>query len=386
MIDLSSHQLEEIIRTLRQRLAEGLSQHDQQVRCLPAYLAPPAPHMKGQALVVDAGGTNLRAALIDLDQQSNPVVAGPEQLTLFADRDQQVVREAFFNVQAELVDLLKAPSNLPLGYCFSYPAEVHPDGDATLLNWTKGITIPGVEGTRVGLGLSEALAKSGHPVSGVKVMNDTVASLLGGVWGAPPSATGYIGLIVGTGTNMATFLPTRRVTKLEPGSWSHDQIAINLESGNFHPPHLTKFDEALDKDTNNPGKQRFEKAVSGYYLPFLFEKVYPNLAGFDPKRGSVQLSEILERSTDAGAKEAARWVVERSADLVAAGLAALARELNVPNLAVQAEGTLFWSTPGYSKRVEHTLVKLLPKGFNLHLLRVQDVNLVGAACAALSGS
>jgi hexokinase len=384
VIDLSSHQLEEIIRELRQRIAEGLREPDQQVRCLPAYLAAPASGIKGKALVVDAGGTNLRSALIDLDNKENPVVAGPEQLTLFADRDQQVDRDAFFVIQAKLVDKLGAPDNLPLGYCFSYPAEVHPDGDATLINWTKGITIPGVEGTRVGQGLSEALAASGHPISGVKVMNDTVASLLGGVWGAPPSAQGFIGLIVGTGTNMATFLPAKRMTKIPEGSWPHAQIAVNLESGNFHPPHLTKLDDAVDKDSNNPGQQRFEKAVSGYYLPFVFEKICPGLAGFDPKLGSGQISEILQSSTDPTVREAARWVVERSADLVAAGLAALGRELNVPNLAVQAEGTLFWNMPGYSKRVEKTLVRLLPKGFTCHLLRVKDVNLVGAACAALS--
>ena len=43
-------------------------------------------------------------------------------------------------------------------------------------------------------------------------------------------------------------------------------MAINLESGNFSPPHLTTADDALDRASDNPGAQRFEKAVPGAWL------------------------------------------------------------------------------------------------------------------------
>jgi len=49
--------------------------------------------------------------------------------------------------------------------------------------------------------------------SGIKIINDTVASLFAGL-----SRSGYdaqIGLIVGTGTNMATFVETNKVKKLD---------------------------------------------------------------------------------------------------------------------------------------------------------------------------
>lgn len=41
--------------------------------------------------------------------------------------------------------------------------------------------------------------------TGIKVLNDTVASLFAGLTNSGYDA--YIGLIVGTGTNMATFIP-----------------------------------------------------------------------------------------------------------------------------------------------------------------------------------
>ena len=79
---------------------------------------------------------------------------------------------------------------------------------------------------------------------------------------------------------------------------------------------------------------------------------------------------------------AARWLLGRSADMVAAGLAAVAEHLNEGNLAIQAEGGLFWKATGYRDRVESTLTKLINRKFAI--IRGQDVNLVGAAAAALA--
>jgi len=160
-------------------------------------------------------------------------------------------------------------------------------------------------------------------------------------------------------------------------------MAVNFESGNFHPPHLTAWDEEVDGATDNPGKQRFEKAVSGYYLPFLFERACPGLAGFDPLQGSAQLEEVLAHSSSQHAKAAARWVLDRSADLVAAALAGVADFFPDGNLAVQAEGGLFWKTPNYAQRVEATLRTLLGDVRKFAITRAEDVNLIGAACAAL---
>ena len=374
MQDLTLDQLNDIRQALFQRISDGLEAEHQQVACLPAYLSQPGPELRGDALVVDAGGTNVRAAWVRLGDTAR-VVQGPLSGVLPDGRTRPVHAPEFFGYQSDLLCQLAAPPDLPLGYCFSYPAKVEPDGDARLLHWTKGIRVTGVVGELVGRSLRSAY---GHP-GNVKVLNDTVAALLGGVIFGGAEYTQHIGLIVGTGNNMATFLPGKKLAKLK-GSWD-GPIAVNLESGNFHPPHLHDADEAVDASSDNPGKQRYEKAVSGFYLPQLLQCLCPHLR-LPEGASSKEVVEWADRPGQEPASLGARWLLTRSADLVAAGLAAVADHLSEGNLAIQAEGGLFWKATGYRERVESTLARLIERKFAI--VHGQDVNLVGAAAAALA--
>ena len=379
MQDLSLQQLTEIRDALAERIQDGLTREGQQVACLPAYLSPPPRGLSGQALVVDAGGTNLRTAWVEIGQATGyRALAGPLTATLPDGRQAPVSGTEFFDFQAEQLRALGAPVDLPLGYCFSYPTAVERDGDARLLYWTKGIRVSGVEGTLVGQALRQSLGGRG----GVKVLNDTVAALLGGALGAAGDYQHFIGLIVGTGTNAATFFPGSKITKLSQ-PWE-GSMAVNLESGNFHPPHLSEVDERLDQASDNPGCQRYEKAISGYYLPRLFALLCPDLP-VGEEESSQLLVEWADRPDDGPPSLAARWLLARSADLVAGGLAAVAAHLEPGSLAIQAEGGLFWNATGYSDRVQSTLSRLVPSNRRFQIVRVEDVNLLGAAAAALSG-
>ncbi|MEW6281401.1 MAG: hypothetical protein AB1758_22520, partial [Candidatus Eremiobacterota bacterium] len=159
-------------------------------------------------------------------------------------------------------------------------------------------------------------------------------------------------------------------------------MAINLESGNFHPPNLGSADEAVDRDSDNPGAQRFEKAVSGYYLPFVFDKVCPGVAGFDPRLGSRQLVDYRDKRPESPEGKSAARILSRSADLVAAALAGMVDHFAPEaSVGILAEGSLFWGDPQYSRRVSETLSALLGQR-KFGLLRKEDANLLGAACAA----
>lgn len=367
---LTEKQLNEIRQSLAQKIRAGLAQDGQELACLPAYLAPPKPGVSGRALVVDAGGTNVRAALVEVGEGAE-VSAGPLSGILPDGRQSPVDAARFFGYQAELVRKLSVPVDLPLGYCFSYPARIEPSGDARLLRWTKGLKVSGVEGELVGAALRRAIGGQGQ----VKVLNDTVACLLGGALWAGQDYSHYIGLIVGTGTNMATFFPAERVGKLDRG-W-RGPVAVNLESGNFHPPHLAPVDDELDRASDNPGRQRYEKAVSGFYLPKILQRLCPDLR-LPPEATSQVVGELAEEG-----RPEAQWLLERSADLVAAALAGVADLLEPGPLAVQAEGGLFWKAEGYPARVEQTLTRLLGRQRSACILRGDEVNLVGAAVAAL---
>ena len=404
-LNLTRKQLLRIRNALCKKILGGLAAHGQEIKALPAYLRRPFNTLPGDAVVLDVGGTNIRAARLRY-QGSNA-----ELLTAVSDRETmqqaktpgQVNAHQFFAKQAALIAQVCSEPMIKLGYCFSYPTEIKADGDALLLKWTKGVNIDNVEGTSLREQLQSALREKDKQVVKLPVLNDTVASLLAGAWLAP-ECTHYIGLIVGTGTNMAGFFPVQRITKLAPQEYSgwhdDDEMAVNLESGNFTPPHLTAYDDMLDsaKPDDHPGEQRFEKAVSGAYLPRLFGYVVgretclnlPNSFDFDPEGPDSHPGLIADLRDNPGLiGEAATAVLNRSADLVAAAIAGLilAYEPAQKQVGILAEGTMFWETDGYRERVEKTLACLVKSGTTTKILpRPKDVdaNFLGAACAALS--
>jgi len=374
---LTSSQLLDIRDALSDRVREGLAEDSQQIAALPAFLPPPAADQTGEAVVVDLGGTNLRSARVRLEADGQfEVVAGPLKHDLMMREGTPTSREAFFDRQAELVDELGGEWPCPIGYVFSFPSEVQPDRDALLLRWTKDINIPGVIGTRVGASLAEALDRRHCEPSTITVLNDTVAAMMGGCHRFDGTSTQVIGLIAGTGTNMAAFYSSDHAPKLSQRG-IEGYVAVNLESGNFSPPHLTRWDDELDAASPNPGQQRFEKAISGHYLPQLFERI----SGGTDVRDTGRLVALRAGGGEAG--ELAGALLARSADLVAAGLAALAGDRPPGPVGVLAEGRLFWGDPAFAPRVQARLAELVPDR-EVRLMHVADANLLGAAVAALT--
>lgn len=372
-LSLSSALLVEVSRTLTARIEAGLRSEGREIKALPSHLGPPEPGTRGVVLCFDTGGTNMRAALIEVDEEGARVAKGPAERRVPDGRDGEAVRaEDFFGAHAELAEQLGA-RDLPVGYCFSYPSRSLPDRDAVLLSWTKGLRVEGVEGRPVGAALRQALEARSLRPGPVTVLNDTVAALLA----LGPSPRG-IGLIVGTGHNVATYYPLSRIPKLgrtqEPG-----RMAVNLECGNFHPPHLSAFDDELDRRLGDqPGAQRLEKAVSGFYLPTLYNLIVPD----HPVEDGRALVERAHR--DGPGSATARALIERSADLVAAVVAGVirsARDDEAHTVEIQAEGGLF-ASPGYEARFKSTLAMLSDEPF--HIRRAPEANLRGAARAALS--
>jgi hexokinase len=399
---LTRARLADVRDTLAERIREGLGRWDTEIKALPAYVRRPSRALSGDALVLDAGGTNLRAARVRLGPLGAEMRSGPACDAVFMPGTREVearTASEFFARQAELIARVSSGDPLPLGYCFSYPARITRDGDAVLLAWTKGIRISGLVGNPVGRGLQRALAARGIPVRGVRVLNDTVAALQACARLASADGLRAIGLIAGTGTNMAGFFPLRDLRKLSPdersGRDGDEEMAVNLESGNFSPPHLTPADEELDQvRSDNPGEQRFEKAVSGAYLPRLLGITAGRRAcrdaGFDPEDPEAHAGMVAGLRAHAGpAGEAAGALLDRSADLAAAALAGLILAQGPANrgTAILAEGSLFWKTPGYARRVMDTLKTLVPDRQAVALLprcAPVEATFIGSACAALS--
>lgn len=360
---------------LTARIGEGLAQEGQEIKAIHAWLPEPPVGLVGEALVLDLGGTNLRAARVRLGP-SPAVVGEVRSARLQLDG---LDHDGFFDLQARFAEALLretgGPLDLPVGYVFSYPTAVTADRDATLIHWTKGVELPDVVGRSVGAGLRAALERQGLRPPRVTVLNDTVAALLCGAALHAGRPRDTVGLIVGTGTNMAAFFDHRAAPKLPegPGAW-----AVNLESGAFDLPERGAADALVDARSVNPGAQRYEKAISGLYLPRLLALLEPEAPPCEDAGGLVTLR---ESDPDSPGGVAAAALLSRSARLVAAGLAAVFDHLDGDGpVGVLAEGGLFWGDPRYAGAVSAWLGALHPRPFTL--LRHPEANLLGAALAA----
>jgi hexokinase len=380
-------------RTLAARLREGALEEGREIAMLPAWLAPPRAGLHGEAIAVDAGGTNLRAARVVADDDGGARVLGEvheEPLPGAASSPAATVDE-FFAAHARVVRRLDAPEKLPIGYCFSYPSVVRPDGDATLLRWTKEVRVPGIEGAQVGALLAEHLTGAGIAPGLVFVLNDTIATLVAGSREPAGSGRGRpVGLIVGTGSNIGAYLPVSLLKKLPPSvaGWPSDLMAVNFESGAFLPPGLGPVDADVDAASAEPGAQRFEKAVAGAYLGRLLRAAAARL-GIDvpaPVRDSSDVSRLAVDEAGSPVGALARALLDRSADLVAAALAATSDVIGGEGLLrVHAEGSLIVKGPGFAARVQATLDRMLAEaGQGQARVTVgRDANLIGSALAAL---
>jgi hexokinase len=426
-LDLSDAELRAIAAALDGDVDRGLRREPgAALATLPAYVGVPRAAARGRVLCLDAGGTNVRAALVTVT--SDEVAVGQVRHAPLPGTRTPVDRPTFFAGLAALLapDVARVRR---IAFCFSYPAEVFPDGDAVLLRWTKEVQAQGVEGARVGQGLVEGLVALGHPGDyRVVVLNDTVTTLLAAT--RDPQTRGcaaFVGVVVGTGTNMAAFEPAAAVKGAAP-SWTGGPLAVNLESGNFGTFPRGVLDERLAQATHDPARQWLEKAVSGQYLGALFHLAMRDWASrgglpatlaeaahTQPPPPAAALSRLLAAAPaespwerlfrdDPAARPVglavARSLAGRSARLVAAGLAALveraaraggpapdrragrAGHAPAAPVAIAAEGSLFWGVPGYREIVVDTIARLT--SHPVRVVRIPDANLKGAALAALT--
>ena len=395
---LENKQLQEIAHSLRNKVEEGLAKENAELACIPTFITPRTSRLNGKAMVLDLGGTNYRVATVNFVNDKptiHPENGWKKDLSVM--KTPGYTRNQLYKELADPIGEIKRDGEMPIGYCFSYAAESLPDGDAKLLYWTKGVSIKEMIGQPVGKPFLDYLnERNEKKFTGIKVLNDTVASLFAGL--THNNYDAYIGLIVGTGTNMATFIPADKITKLPPSEQKRGLIPVNLESGDFNPPFLTTVDDMVDACTNSRGRQRFEKAVSGMYLGEILKSAFP-LDEFEEHFDARKLTTIMNYPDIHKEKyvQVAHWIYNRSAQLVAASLAGLIELLlsynkDIRKICLVAEGSLFWSENRKDKNYKDLVMdelQILLKDFGLGNVQVDinqmdNANLIGTAIAALS--
>ncbi|KAA8592945.1 hypothetical protein FQN60_018400 [Etheostoma spectabile] len=356
------------------------------VKMLPTFVrSTPDGTEQGEFLALDLGGTNFRVLLVKV----------------MADGKQAV----------EMEDQIYAiPEHLMRG-CGS---------EAVLVSWTKAFKSNGVEGKDVVNLLRKSIKKRGDfDVDILAVINDTVGTMM---------TCGYddhhceIGLIVGTGTN-ACYMEQMRNLELLDGD--EGRMCVNIEWGAFGDDGAledlrTDIDREIDAGSLNPGKQLFEKMISGLYMGELVRLILVRMTKeqllFQGKTtaellttGSFNTSYIyaIENDKDeeglASAEKVLRGlgldplvedcvstqrvcqiVSTRAAHLCAATLVAVLRQIRDNKAAeklrttIGVDGSVYKNHPEFSRRL-HKMVRRLVPDCDVRFLQSQCGSGKGAA-------
>jgi hexokinase len=430
---LSYEQLKEMQYYMMHEMLEGLVGKPSSLKMLPSYVyKQDTKHCTGVYYALDLGGTNFRVirmvlregALINSNSSfftiPKDIMVGGTSSSLFG-----FIANSLLNFLNEKGSDDKTRPNIPLGFTFSFPVQQHAIASGTLIKWTKEFTTSGVEGKDVVALLQKALRKANINMKVVALCNDTVGTLIARFFHDRHTE---MGVILGTGANACYWEKSRNVTKDPIVVARGDQeTVVNMEFGGFDSQHVhclpvTDFDISLDKNSANPGDQRFEKMISGYYLgeiarliivdlskngslpsglaakiakPYAFESKdmseisadhVPGLAftrtlirekfGFDldfePDRHLIRIVCTLVRN--------------RAAQLAGMAIsAALAKSEKVGNATIAVDGSVYEKTPSVRALLKRTMWQLLGQDSGVRFMLQKEGSGFGAGfIAALS--
>jgi len=410
---VSLHDAQEIISHFHREMRYGLAGEKSSLKMIPSFVGRPKGTEKGRFLALDLGGTNIRILAVELDGKGNAAIAEVSKFVI----PQEIMcgaGEKLFDYIADCIQLFFKENNIgaqqayDLAFTFSFPVEQSSIASGKLIGWTKGFTAAGVEGKDVVALLSGALKR--REIGFVQVaalVNDTVGTLVDKSY-ADPSCD--MGVILGTGTNACYPEKIAHILKCS-GLGASGEMIINIEWGGFSQLKTNIYDHLLDRASLNPGKQLFEKMVSGMYLGEIARLVIvemvergllfrgTSLSAFS--KGYALTTEHLSmaaQGTDFFAgfglrdvavadtqtiREICRIVSTRSARLAGAAIAAVVTWMDADlesEHTIAIDGSLFEKYPGFKGQMVDILHDLFgERGARIKLDLAKDGSGIGSA-------
>lgn len=247
-------------------MQHGLDAAGSSLMMIPTYISMEKEiPLNEPVIVIDAGGTNFRVAVVYFNNEKKPVIEDFKLYSMPGTKG-EITKEEFYSTMAGYVEPVINKSN-KIGFCFSYPTEIQPNKDGRLIKFSKEVKVKGADGELIGENLLKAIKKLGYnEEKKLVLLNDTVATLLGGKASYPDRVfDSYIGFILGTGTNTCYIEKRQNIGKVHSLKNSDGSMLINIESGDYKKVPRGRIDIEFDSGTVNPGDFIFEKAISGAY-------------------------------------------------------------------------------------------------------------------------
>ncbi len=404
----------QLLNNFIDEMNKGLQKQDSSLAMLSSHIGIDSNISANKPVIVlDAGGTNLRVCTVYFNTDGTPVMDNFATYTM-PGIEKALSRDEFYETICGYLEPVIELSDT-ISFCFSYPTEIAANKDGKLLYWTKEVEVPEVVGEYIGEGLVNALVAKGHKKKNILLLNDTVATLLAGkAFGEQRGCEGYVGLILGTGTNTAYVEANANIADFDS---SYGSQIINIESGNFNKLPVGEIDKLLDNTTANPGQYLFEKMISGRYLGAtasiaLNEAVKAGLLSSDTAdlldtKGelmSAALSKLLENpnvfNRDVfGGKIAdedlstiyliVESLVERAAKFTSINMAATALKMNVGHdplhpVCINADGSTYFKLHGFRAKCEAYLREILDEqGVHFIVTNTDNAPVIGTAIAGV---
>lgn len=392
-------------QVFQEEMAKGLKGETSSLPMIPTYLAPTSQmRLNEKKILLDAGGTNFRSAVGWFDEDGQAEIRHLSKSGMLTER---VSKEAFYDYIAKQIVPL-AEEGGDIGYCFSYNVAMDNTIDGTLVAMSKELDNEALIGSKVGAETLKALSKYNSAPRKICILNDTVATLMGGMaYHIDEIYSSKLGFIFGTGTNICYVEKTNKIGKLTDGKT--EEMIVNCETANYNKLPQGDFDKIVMANTADPTRSPLEKMTSGKYLADLaFEVLFAasreglftgitNIQPFETRDisdflmdSNNKLYRMFKKTADRTiAKELLNCIIDRSAKVSAISLAAIAmygHDGSSNPVAIVCEGTTFHRLTGYKTRLCDYLDEIFAK-HNVSYKLIQDgqeLNLVGSLLATFS--
>uniref|UniRef100_A0A674NTX4 Hexokinase-2 n=1 Tax=Takifugu rubripes TaxID=31033 RepID=A0A674NTX4_TAKRU len=385
----SDETLLDIMHQFRREMVKGLGRDTNPtaaLKMLPTFVRSiPDGSEKGDFIALDLGGSNFRILRVKVSHEKKQTVQMESQIY---DTPEDIIHgtgtKLFDHVAECLGDFMEKHNikdkKLPVGFTFSFPCQQTKLDEGVLITWTKRFKASGVEGMDVVKLLSKAIKKRGnYDAEIMAVVNDTVGTMM---------TCGFddqrceVGIIIGTGTNACYMEELRNIDLVEG---DEGRMCVNTEWGAFGDDGRledirTEFDREIDRGSLNPGKQLFEKMVSGMYLGELVRLILVKMARegllFEGRITPELLTRVFLFSDRAETNPlftaslysmcVCTIVSFRSANLIAAVLAGILLRLKENKgmtrlrTTIGIDGSLYKMHPQYARRLHKTVRRLVP--------------------------
>ncbi|MCL7026260.1 hypothetical protein MKW94_016379 [Papaver nudicaule] len=422
--------LSNVANSMIAQMEDGLTVNGRgEIKMLLSYVNTlPTGQENGLFYSLDLGGTNFRVLRVRLNGGRAFSIEKISQGQIPEDRKTGTKEELFSFMASGLSRFLteEGPeipreTHREIGFTFSFPVNQTSINVGTLIEWTKGFNIPAAIGQDVVACLNEALTGANLNMCSVTALvNDTVGTLAGARY---KNDDVKVAVILGTGTNACYIERTDRIPKMIVQGDIQDPLPeytiINTEWGAFSDLRVlpvTIFDNELDAESTDSGRQRFMKMISGKYLGIIVSKILLKMAaserlfgqGYTAPEGTEDINNmhsdnpallgtvqsILHEKLNVGeiSLEVRRTVVtvidtivERAARLAGAGIVVILQKMGIngetkETTVVAVDGSLYEHYEQYRFHLKEVVTQLI--GTNVVIERFPDASGVGAALLA----